>query len=768
MLEAPGTPEVLGLPEALGTPEVLGPAEAPGTPEVFPEAPGTPEVLGLPEAPGTPKTPDAPETPEVPGTPGTPEAPEVARYAARPWLGRLSEAQRAPVAPPRSVLHAFREAVARAPGRTALAYFDGRISYAEAEALSDSVAGHLAAHGIRRGDRVAVMLQNTPQFVLAVLAAWKAGAVVVPLNPMYKTAEAAHVLRDSGAAALVCEGRAWTAYLREAAHGSAVRTVLTASELDFQTRNDPRLLALAAVGSPAAVPAPAPAAVPVPSAPGPLVPQALPAPAPAPARTVGHTTHAPDPAAAPPRPAAAYAPAPAAVPAPSAPAAPDLTAPARSAPAPAAVPVPSAPGPLVPHALPAPDPAWARTVGHAMPASDPAAAHARPAAAAPAAARPAAAPAPVVADLSAVARRGEPAPDDPRLTGADTALISYTSGTSGTPKGAMNPHGALTYNAARQVAGHPLAEGAGYFALAPLFHITGMVCELAACFVNAGTLVLAHRFDAGLVLDAFLEHRPSYAIGPATAFMALAAHPGATRDHFASFQVLSSGGAPLPPALVERLRAAFGFYLRNGYGLTECTAPCASVPAHLEAPVDPASGTLSVGVPGAETVVRILDARGAEVPFGETGEIAVRGPQVVPGYWNLPVETAKAFPDGELRTGDVGFMDADGWLYVVDRKKDMINASGFKVWPREVEDVLYTHPAVREAAVVGVPDPYRGESVKAYVSLRPGTSAGPAELSAYCAARLAAYKYPRQVEVLPVLPKTTSGKILRRELRDRG
>jgi long-chain acyl-CoA synthetase len=155
------------------------------------------------------------------------------------------------------------------------------------------------------------------------------------------------------------------------------------------------------------------------------------------------------------------------------------------------------------------------------------------------------------------------------------------------------------------------------------------------------------------------------------------------------------------------------------------------------------------------------------VPFGEQGEIAVRGPQVVPGYWKRPDATAESFPDGELRTGDIGFMDANGWLYVVDRKKDMINASGFKVWPREVEDVLYTHEAVREAAVVGVPDPYRGETVRAYVSLRPGASVGPDDLSAYCKERLAAYKYPREVEILPELPKTTSGKILRRELRSR-
>ncbi|MFI9185324.1 AMP-binding protein [Streptomyces goshikiensis] len=558
---------------------------------------------------------------------GAADAPS--RYGAKPWLGRLSPAQLAPVAPPPSVLDAFRAAAARAPERTALAYFDGRIGYAEADALSDSVAGHLAGRGIGRGDRVAVMLQNTPHFALAVLGAWKAGAVVVPLNPMYKSAEVGHILRDSGAVALVCEARAWAGYLREAAYGTALRTTLTASDLDFQSRNDIRVLALGQPGRPADA------------------------------------------------------------------------------------------------------------------GSD-------------------------VDDLVTVARRGHPAPPDPGLTAADTALISYTSGTSGTPKGAMNPHGALTHNALRQVTGHPIPEGARYFALAPLFHITGMVCELAACFTNAGTLVLAHRFDAGVVLDAFLEHRPDYAVGPATAFMALAAHPDVTPDHFASFRVLSSGGAPLPPALVERLRTAFGFYLRGGYGLTESTAACATVPAHREAPVDPVSGTLSVGVPGADTVVRVLDEHGAELPFGETGEIVVRGPQVVPGYWGLPAETALTFPDGELRTGDVGFMDADGWLYVVDRKKDMINASGFKVWPREVEDVLYTHPAVREAAVVGVPDPYRGESVKAYVSLRPGAHAEPAELSAYCAERIAAYKYPRQVEILPVLPKTTSGKILRRELRERG
>jgi long-chain acyl-CoA synthetase len=183
--------------------------------------------------------------------------------------------------------------------------------------------------------------------------------------------------------------------------------------------------------------------------------------------------------------------------------------------------------------------------------------------------------------------------------------------------------------------------------------------------------------------------------------------------------------------------------------------------------VDPASGALSVGVPVFGTVARIVDDSGKELPPGETGEIATSGPMVVPGYWHRPAATARTLPGGELRTGDVGFMDADGWFYLVDRKKDMIVASGYKVWPREVEDTLLRHPAVREAAVIGVPDDYRGETVWAYVSLRPGCAVSPDELIAFCRGELAAYKYPRRVEVLADLPKTPTGKLLRRELRDR-
>ncbi|MCL3996902.1 class I adenylate-forming enzyme family protein [Streptomyces lavenduligriseus] len=547
-----------------------------------------------------------------------------ARYADRPWLALLTDVQRAPLDPADSLVHALRTAAAEHPGRAFLTYFDTRLSYRETDELTDSVAAHLAARGLERGDRVAVLLQNSPHFVLAVLGAWKAGATVVPVNPMYKSREVAHVLRDGEVTALICSDRAWETYLRQTAADSPVRIVLTACERDFQTRDDPRVLAFE------------------------RLPQA-----------------------------------------------------------------------------------------------------------------------PDADDLTAVARQGGRPPEGRLPRPEDIALISYTSGTSGAPKGATNTHANIMYNAERQSTGLGLPEAPVYYALAPLFHITGMVCQFGACLSSAGTLVLTYRFEPGVVLDAFAEHRPHYTVGPSTAYMALAAHPGATREHFASFVNLSSGGAPVPPALVERFRERFGPYIRVGYGLTECTAPCASVPPHLEAPVDPVSGTLSVGLPGADTVVRILDDQGAEVPFGEHGEIVVRGPQVVPGYWRRPDATAETFPDGELRTGDIGFMDEQGWLYVVDRKKDMINASGFKVWPREVEDVLYTHPAVREAAVVGVPDGYRGETVKAYISLRPGAEAAPGELAAYCKERLAAYKYPRQVEILPELPKTASGKILRRELRSR-
>jgi len=220
--------------------------------------------------------------------------------------------------------------------------------------------------------------------------------------------------------------------------------------------------------------------------------------------------------------------------------------------------------------------------------------------------------------------------------------------------------------------------------------------------------------------------------------------------------------------LVEQFLARAGAYIHNLYGLTETTSPSHAVPFGATAPVDAASGALSVGLPIPGALVKIVDDAGNELPVGSVGEFATWGPMVVPGYWQKPEESAKAMRDGWLFTGDVGHMDAEGWFFIVDRKKDMIIASGFKVWPREVEDMLYQHPAVREAAVIGVPDAYRGESVKAYVSLKPGSAGdvSPEELIAFCRERMAAYKYPRAIEILPELPKTATGKLLRRQLRE--
>ncbi|BBZ70668.1 AMP-binding enzyme [Mycobacterium paraseoulense] len=199
--------------------------------------------------------------------------------------------------------------------------------------------------------------------------------------------------------------------------------------------------------------------------------------------------------------------------------------------------------------------------------------------------------------------------------------------------------------------------------------------------------------------------------------------------------------------------------------MTETTCPVLAVPMGEQAPVDPQTGALAVGKPMPGVDVVVLDDEGRQLPPGRIGEIAVSGPQVVPGYWNQPDQTAAAFRDGRLLTGDVGYVDDAGWFYLVDRTKDMIVASGYKVWPREVEDVLYTHDAVREAAVVGQPDPYRGETVKAFVSLREGHIVDADALIEFCRQRMAAYKYPRSVAIVDEIPKTATGKIMRRVLR---
>jgi len=330
----------------------------------------------------------------------------------------------------------------------------------------------------------------------------------------------------------------------------------------------------------------------------------------------------------------------------------------------------------------------------------------------------------------------------------------------------MNSHGNVAFSAEVFRTWMNLGHSDVVLGGAPLFHITGLVAGVAASHAAGCPLVLFHRFEAGACLAAIERHRATFTVMAITAFLAMLDHPEAGNRDLASLTKVFSGGAPVAPATVERWERLTGAYIHSIYGLTETTSPSHSIPLGGRAPVDPQFGTLAVGVPVPNTDCKVVDPEtGKQVPIGQEGEILIAGPQVVRGYWNQPEAGETAFIDGYLRTGDVGKMDEHGYFHVVDRIKDMINASGYKVWPREVEDFLYQHPAVREAAVVGVADAYRGESVKAFVSLRPGQTATPAEIIEFCRERMAAYKYPREVVVLDDLPKTASGKFLRRELR---
>ncbi len=369
--------------------------------------------------------------------------------------------------------------------------------------------------------------------------------------------------------------------------------------------------------------------------------------------------------------------------------------------------------------------------------------------------------------LCACPAEPDPAPVDPD----SPALLAYTSGTTGTPKGAIVTHRALIHNGEAMRDWGGLGAGDVTVAMAPLFHITGLVCHLAAARASATPLLLMHRFEPGEFLRLIERWRGTYVIGPLTAFIALLEHPDFGRRDIASLTKVASGGAPVFPAIVERWERLTGSYVHNTYGLTETAAPSHLVPRGERAPIDPESGALSIGRPIADTESRIVpveDGAGREAAAGELGEIVTRGPAVTPGYWGRPEETEHALRDGWLHTGDVGRRDADGWFFIVDRIKDMIVAAGYKVWPRDVEDALYAHPAVQEAAVVGEPDPYRGETVAAHVVPRPGATVGAGELIAHCRERLAVYKAPHVVHLVPELPKTASGKILRRELRREG
>jgi long-chain acyl-CoA synthetase len=544
-------------------------------------------------------------------------------YTQRPWLRQYPSSLAHDISPEfPSLLAAFQATVRRSPEKVALQYFDRAITFGELDSLTDAFAAGLQHDGLQPGDRLAVYLQNVPQFAVAMVGTWKAGGIMVSVNPMLKRKELATLITDSGASVLVTLESLWHEVAQEVVPETSIRTVLTTSELDLLD-DVPGLLAGAA-------------------------------------RQRSEETV-------------------------------DLLE-------------------------------FIETHRGSRPSLH------------------------------------EPGPDD-------IAFLTYTSGTTGPPKGAMNTQRNLVFNAQSYRDWVGLTEEDVVLGVAPFFHITGLVAHLAVGLLAGMPLVMSYRFDPETTLDLIEHHGVTFTVGSITVFIALMNAPSAEGRRLPTFRKILSGGAPIAPATVEAFEAKFGAYIHNVYGLTETTSPSHGVPFGKRAPVDKESGALSVGIPIFNTVVRVVDESGNDVAPGEVGEFVTSGPQVVPGYWNKPEETAHALPGGALRTGDVGFMDSDGWFYLVDRKKDQINVSGYKVWPREVEDVLYGHPAVREAAVVGVPDSYRGETVKAFVSLKPGQTAEDQELINFCKERMAAYKYPRLVEFVDELPKTASGKVLRRELR---
>lgn len=523
---------------------------------------------------------------------------------------------------------AWNHQIATRPDEPAVFFFDATLTFREIDSATDALAAALQGRGVGAGERVAIYLQNDPQWLVAMLAAWKIGAIPVAVSPMLRRHELEHLLVDSGAVAIVCLEELYVDVAAQVLPATSVTTVVTTHPLDMT------------------------------------------------------------PTAAPP------------------------TGERLTMPPPRAL-----AGTLKWREV-MDDYAGSQPVLHASLPTDP-------------------------------------------------GMLTYTSGTTGQSKGAINLHSGMVHNS--NVFRHwwdLQPDRDVNLGIAPAFHVTGVIAGFGVVAVAGVPLILTHRFDAEAILRAIQRRKATFVVAAATAYLALSNCPALKEFDVTSLTKVASGGAPVSTALVDRVRHATGWTIHGAYGLTETTSPIHLGPPHVDTPVDLISGALAVGVPVPGCEVRIVDpTNGTDVLDGSTGEIVVRGPMVFPGYWGRPVDTAAAIRDGWFHTGDVGKQTDDGWLFVVDRIKDIINASGYKVYPREVEDVLHQHPAVREAAVTGIPDDYRGETVKAFVSTVSGMHVDESELIDFCRDRLAAYKYPRSVQFMDELPKNASGKVLRRDLR---
>ena len=345
----------------------------------------------------------------------------------------------------------------------------------------------------------------------------------------------------------------------------------------------------------------------------------------------------------------------------------------------------------------------------------------------------------------------------------DIAVLQYTGGTTGSPKGAVLTHANLTHNVAqlRAIWTKLVPGGEVFAAAAPFSHITGLNVVLNLGIAMAATIDILPRFMPAAAAARMERTGATFFVGVPTMYVALLDAPECNAIDWRRFKYLVSGGAPLPLELARRFESGFGVRIVQGYGLSECSPGVSVVPA--EGPVS--EGSVGRVLAGTRVEIRSAADPGRAVPQGEIGEICVSGPQVTGGYWRREAENAAAFVNGVFRTGDLGYLDKDGFLHIADRLKDVIIAGGYNVYPTRVEDALYRHPAILEAAVVGVPDRYRGETVKAYVALRAGASLTLAELARFLAPLLSPMEIPKLLEILPALPKTAVGKISRLALR---
>ncbi|MGA2709010.1 MAG: long-chain fatty acid--CoA ligase [Steroidobacteraceae bacterium] len=515
----------------------------------------------------------------------------------------------------------------RYPSKPSLVYYDTPVTFAEVHDEAQRIAGHLEQRcGVRKGDRVLLYMQNSPQFVIAYYAILRANAVVVPLNPMYLTQEFLRCAKDAGATTAIVSQELYP----------RIEGLLTSQDLEH--------VIVAAYSDYLKQPTDL------------SVPEIIAAPRVQLSR-------------------------------------PGLTL-------------------------------WRDALASEL------------------------SPGPLSAG-----------PDD-------LAVMPYTSGTTGEPKGCMHTHRTTMHTLVASMRWFTVQPEMTMLAVAPFFHVTGMQGSMNGPLYNGNTVVLLPRWDRVAAAECVQRYRISSWTAVPTMIQDFFMNPNIERYDLSSIRKLSGGGAAMPAAVAQRLLAR-GITYYEGYGLSETMAA-----THINPPDRAKQQCLGIPIYGVDS--RVVDpATGDEVPAGEVGEIVTHGPQVFLGYWNKPQDTAQAFIeiDGKrfLRTGDLGKVDEDGYFFMVDRLKRMINASGFKVWPTEVESLMYQHPAVLEACVIGVNDAHRGETVKAFVVLRPdwqGRIEAPAIID-WCRQNMAAFKVPRIVAFIDALPKSGSGKIQWRELQDR-